>query len=189
MDSSIHHHYLSTGTPSHPHPQHTHTFRAKLHPGLDGPGEMDGGCNGIPMLNTPPSVFCHLGWAHYSQPDRPEGNHIGLFQESPPTPPHPTPPQNWNHYYWASASGRYRERNVLRLTYRMFTVRHAGCSRCTFPRWHSKRGVCCRWQRKPLQNLKGNWRAKALQPDSRLTVSIVFVDSVRLSQQDYSLKQ
>lgn len=50
---------------------------------VDGLGEMDRACNGIPMLNTPLSVFCHLGWTHYSQPNRPKGNDSGLCQADP----------------------------------------------------------------------------------------------------------
>lgn len=53
---------------------------AKLHPSLDGLEEMDWACNGIPMLNTPPSVFCHLGVSTLFSVRSPRGNHIGLFQ-------------------------------------------------------------------------------------------------------------
>lgn len=43
---------------------HTNTHNqviVELRPSLDGLEEMDWASNGIPMLNTPPSVFCHLG--------------------------------------------------------------------------------------------------------------------------------
>lgn len=53
---------------------------AKLHPSLDGLEEIDWACNGIPMLNTPPSVFCHLGVSTLFSVRSPRGNHIGLFQ-------------------------------------------------------------------------------------------------------------
>lgn len=52
---------LTQSTPTLNTHAHTHPVIAKLLLGLDGPGEMDEACNGIPMLNTPPSVFCHLG--------------------------------------------------------------------------------------------------------------------------------
>lgn len=70
----------STHTRTHAH-THIHSrVIAKHYPSLDGLEEMDWASNGIPMLNTPPSVFCHLGWAHYSQPDCPEGTTLDYFK-------------------------------------------------------------------------------------------------------------
>lgn len=48
--------HLKQSTPS----LNTHIHRL-VTAGVVGLGEMDPACNGIPMLNTPPSVFYHLG--------------------------------------------------------------------------------------------------------------------------------
>lgn len=40
---------------------HIHNPVGEPHPDVDGLGQTDRACNGIPMLNTTPGVFCHLG--------------------------------------------------------------------------------------------------------------------------------